>query len=102
MWMIANRAEIPPLEQVQAASKQVNAVILGNNFVTQKDDKQKQIIAETLIYETMLALGMRSKAINSGDLAFMNELADAAYQNLLKQNIDLRALNLTSQGFIYN
>ncbi len=100
MWMIANSAPIPNQEQVQAARNQVGDVMINNNLIAMEDDTQKQTVAETLIYETMLALGMRHQAIESGNPAQITELADAAYSNMLKQDIDLRALKLTSLGFI--
>lgn len=100
MWMIANTAPIPDQEQVKAARNQVGDVIIKNDLIALEDDTQKQTVAETLIYETMLALGMRHQAVESGNQAQITELADAAYSNMLKQDIDLRALKLTSLGFI--
>lgn len=100
MWLVANQAPIPSKNLVQAAQAQVGKIVLHNKLISNKNDAQKQVVAETLIYETMIALGMHNRAIESGEPSQIRELSDAAYNNMLRQNIDLRGLNLTSQGFV--
>ncbi len=99
MWIIANQEPIPNVDKVQAVQKQVRTVILQNNSVVQATDAARQEIAEVTIYETMIALGLLANANQTGDRYQLQQLADSAYQNILKQGIDLRDMKLTSNGF---
>ncbi|ELS05291.1 hypothetical protein Xen7305DRAFT_00050340 [Xenococcus sp. PCC 7305] len=99
MWLVANQASTPSKNLVKAVQNQVSKIVLQNELISNKNDAQKQVVAETLIYETMLALGMHHRALQSGNPLQLQELSDAAYTNMLKQNIDLRSLDLTPQGF---
>ncbi len=99
MWMIANQEQIPPVEKVQAVQTQVRTVILQNDNVINATEAARQEIAEITIYETMIALGLLANANQTGDRAQLQQLADSAYQNMLQQGIDLREIELTSNGF---
>ena len=99
MWIIANQEQIPSVDKVQAVQNQVRTVILQNNNVVNATEATRQEIAEVTIYETMIALGLLANADRAGDRNKLQRLADSAYQNMLKQGIDLRNMKLTSNGF---
>ena len=99
MWIIANQEAIPSVSKVQAVQNQVRTVMLQNPYVIQATATKRQEMAEAMIYETMIALGLLNNATRTGDSEQLQLLADSAYQNMLKQNIDLRDMQLTPSGF---
>ena len=99
MWIIANQEPIPSVAKVRAVQNQVRAVMLQNPNVIQATATKRQQMAEVMIYETMIALGLLNNATRAGDLGQLQRLADSAYQNMLKQDVDLRDMQLTSSGF---
>ena len=99
MWIIANQEQIPPVNQVQAVQNQVRTVMLQNPNLVQATEATRQEIAEVTIYETMIALGLLANANRASDRGKLQQLADSAYQNMLKKGIDLRDMELTPSGF---
>ena len=100
MWIVANQEEIPSVDKVQAVRNQVRKVMLNNNNLVQATEAARQEIAEITIYETMIAWGLLTNANHIGDRVKLQQLADSAYKNMLEQGLDLRSMELTSNGFI--
>ena len=100
MWLVANQEQIPSVTKVKAVQNQVRTVMLHNEQVIQAPEATRQTMAEIMIYETMIVLGLRANANRTGHPAQLQQLANSAYQNMLKQGINLRELKLTSSGFV--
>lgn len=98
MWMIANQEQVPAAQKVSVVQSQIRASVTQNPRFVAMSDRERQEIAEGLIYETMLAFGMLNNA--QSDPAKLQQLADDAQRNMLKKDVDLRGLRLTSSGFV--
>ncbi len=99
MWMIAHQKAAPTRKRVAAVRSQVATNLLDNAMLAKASPRQRQEVAEGLVYETMFALGQRADAERRRDRARQRELADATQANLLEKGIDLQGLRLTSIGF---
>ena len=100
MWMLANQASIPDPNAVIAAREQLTSAVTGNRELRGAGNENRQRIAETLMLETLLALGMRVDATRRGEQTDEHRrLAAAAHHNLIQRGIDLRQNRLTPQGF---
>ena len=100
MWMVANQEAIPPVAKVKAAQKQIGETVLGSDIIAQSDDVKKQVVSEMLIYETMMALSMNNQIRQAGTPEQIKTLSDHAHKNMLKKGVDMRALELTTDGFV--
>ncbi len=99
LWMIANKADVPAPQRVAAVKGQMMDTLATNQMVRQASEVQRQEIAEGMVYETMLALGMRANANRTGNKREIQTIADDAQKNMLKLGVDLRRLKLTAAGF---
>lgn len=100
MWMISNQAPVPTAKAVRAARAQLAEALLSNHELVRSGDDVKQTIAESLVYETMLALGIHANATRSGvDTPEYEALAQTAHENFESRGFAMRDIRLTSVGF---
>jgi hypothetical protein len=97
MWAVANDAAQPNADVALAVRRQVATSMAGNPALDGANDATRQLVAESLITESELALSLRDTAKHSG--RDTQALADNTYKNLLAKGIDLRAMQLTPAGF---
>jgi uncharacterized protein DUF6683 len=98
MWSIANNARQPGAADAVAVRRQVAASMASNPALGKADDATRQLVAEGLITEAELALSLRDYAThNHRDT---QPLADSTYRNLLAKGVDLRAMQVTREGFV--
>jgi uncharacterized protein DUF6683 len=98
MWSIANNAQQPGASEALAVRKQVATSMASNPTLERADDATRQLVAEGLITEAELALSLRDYATHNGRNT--QPLADSTYRNLLAKGIDLRAMQVTRDGFV--
>ena len=101
MWIVANNRAVPTVARVAAVRRQVTQNMLGNEMVAKASLVKRQEITESLVYETMFALGQRATAEREKDRQRERELAQITQTNMLKNGVDLQRLRLTKQtGFV--
>jgi len=98
MWSIANNVQQPGTAEALAVRRQVAASMASNPTLERADDATRQLVAEGLITEAELALSLRDYAKHNG--RDTQPLADSTYRNLLAKGIDLRAMQVTHDGFV--
>ena len=93
-WMIANRADIP---QKNAVTSVRNNIANGmGHAIGRLEDKQKQMIAEILVYQTMFSIGARTAAVD--DPEKMRALSDQAQAILESMGVNARNYQLDENG----
>ena len=93
-WMIANRADIPRKNAVNAVRNNI-ANGMGH-AIGRLEDKQKQMIAEILVYQTMFSIGARTAAVDDPDK--MRALSDQAQTILEGMGVNARNFQLDENG----
>lgn len=94
MWMAANeKTALPAVSQVQGVRAQMRN-LYSAGAQPPADARQRQLVAETLMYETCLAIGTRE----SGNAQAIRNMADSAQRKLAKNGFDMRNLALTDAG----
>ena len=94
MWMAANeQTALPPVSQVQGVRAQMRN-LYSTGAQPPADARQRQLVAEALMYETCLAIGTRE----SGNAQAIRNMADSAQRKLAKNGFDMRNLALTDAG----
>ena len=92
-WMIANQADNPSPSNVAAVRGNI-AHAMGPSM-EQLDNRQRQFLAELLIYQTMFAIGARTAATTPERSQI---LADNTHQSMLSMGLDMRNLQLSDKG----
>jgi hypothetical protein len=96
MWMAANeRTTLPNVAQVQAVRSQMQR-LYSNGAQPPVEPRQRQLVAETLMYETCLAIGTRE----NGSAQAIRNMADSTQRKLSRNGFDMRALALTDAGLV--
>lgn len=96
MWMAANeKTALPAVSQVQGVRAQMRS-LYASGAQAPADARHRQLVAETLMYETCLAIGTRE----SGNMQAIRNLADSTQRKLAANGFDMHRLALTDAGLI--
>ncbi|BBA35315.1 hypothetical protein sS8_3377 [Methylocaldum marinum] len=98
MWMTANDAPLPGVDEVSGLRMQTHAALADRGRVPD-DAVRRQRVAESLMYQTVTLIRVRETAQAAGNRDFLAQLADSAQDAMARQGVDLRALALTDAGF---
>jgi hypothetical protein len=99
-WMIANGGD-NTRTQTQAVRNQVRPVIATNPAYARLDEAQRQEFAEILMLNFLIQHAAYVEAMQRGDQAVLQKLADAAVARFRNEmGVDLRQLQLTDRGLI--
>ncbi|KSB87548.1 hypothetical protein AS593_21040 [Caulobacter vibrioides] len=99
-WVMANGAD-NDRAQAQAALAQVRPIIAGNPAYARLTEPQRQAFAETLMLNFLLQHAAYVDAMRRGDATARRRLGDAATARFRSEmGVDLRALSLTTAGFV--
>jgi len=99
-WMIANGGD-NTRTQTQAVRNQVRPVIASNPAYARLNEAQRQEFAEILMLNFLIQHAAYVEAMQRGDQAVLQKLADAAVARFRSEmGVDLRQLQLTDRGLI--
>lgn len=98
MWMIANDAPVPEAWRVQAVRDQADRMFERSGLEGSAFDRQ--VTAETMMYELVAAIYGRQEAERVGDAATIDRMAVLARRKFLPSNLDLTAMVLTGDGMV--
>lgn len=100
MWMSVNQqTTLPQRSQVQAVRSQMRdsfASAAGNIG----DARQRQLMAEAVMYQTCMAVAIREQAQAQGKPELLGSLASAINQNMSASGVALNSMALTDQGLV--
>ncbi len=100
MWMSVNQqTTLPQRSQVQAVRSQMRdsfASAAGNVG----DARQRQLMAEAVMYQTCMAVAIREQAQTQGKPELLGSLASAINQNMSASGVALNSMALTDQGLV--
>jgi hypothetical protein len=99
MWMTANNARLPDAVQVRGVQAQVQRQMASSGASNPRAD-ERQRIAEALMYQTVTLIKVREQAQAESSDAHLLDLADSAQSTMAKQDVDLRAMQLTADGLV--
>lgn len=100
MWMAANgETQLPSVSQVQAVRGQMNGFFAAT-LDSAGDDSHKQMLAETAMYMTCMAVTIREQAQLQNKPELLDSMAGAVNQAMIEQGQRLRTITLTDRGFI--
>lgn len=97
MWMTANDAPLPTTDQVHGVVAQIQEQ-MAESGANPPDAATRQRIAEAMMYQTVTLIRVREQAQAQNATQYLATLADSAQDVMARQNVDLRALSLTSSG----
>lgn len=99
-WNVANRTD-NNRAQMQGARSQVLSAVAGNPALARLDENARQELAEALILNFLVQHAAFRDAMQAGDQEMMRKLSDAAVTRFRNEaRLDLRAVKLTSDGFV--
>ena len=96
MWMAANQAPLPTRSQVDGVRRQLGQGI-GMAVSLPTGAKQRQQMAETMMYKLVSTILLREEAQRAGNDGVLKQLAQAAQRD---SGMDLRNTRLTRAGFV--
>ena len=99
MWMTANDARLPDAAQVRGVQAQVQRQMASSGTTSPRAD-ERQRIAEALMYQTVTLIKVREQAQAESAAVHLRELADSAQAMMARQDVDLRAMQLTEDGLV--
>ena len=96
LWMSANReTRLPQVSQVRGVRQQMRAALAGRS----DDARQRQSLAETIMYQTCMLVAMREQA-EQGKPEILDTLAAAIDKGSAQTGDQLRQMVLTDQGLV--
>lgn len=98
MWMVANQAPAPPVDWVRAVSDQAHGV-LGRGSL-QGSPRERQRVAETMMYELVSAIYGRQEAQRVDDVDTLDRMAVLARGKFLRSGLDLVEMRLGPDGMV--
>ncbi len=98
MWMIANRAPAPSADVVRAVNAQSHRMLARDGM--REGRRERQLVAEGMMYELVAATYGRQEAERVGDVATLNRMATLAQRKFLRSNLDLTAMTLGMDGMV--
>jgi hypothetical protein len=100
MWMVMNRASPPTPRQYRAISMQVFQSINGSEHWRSMSDRQKQALAEGIIYPSIIQQARFRGYVKSSNRPGLDKMADAARAGLQKSQLQIQDMRLTDAGFV--
>lgn len=98
MWMTANRAGLPNLDQVRAVRRQTHGMFARDGVKGTRQQRQMQ--AEGMMYEVVAMIYARQEAERAGNTAALQDMAANAQTKFLKHGLDLQAMSLNGAGLV--
>jgi hypothetical protein len=98
-WMVVNDQQPPSQSQILAVHQQVRNVLAKNPDLRSANDAARQTLAETVIYEQSLILGLYNTVKQNGSTDVLKQLQQKVRQGFLASGMDLKTIILTEQGF---
>lgn len=100
MWTVMNKASPPTPRQYRAISMQVFQSISGSEHWRSMSDRQKQSLAEGIIYPSIIQQARFRGYMKSGNKSGLDKLAGAAKVGLQKSQLQIQDMRLTDAGFV--
>ena len=79
--------------------RQVSGYIAASPLT--RNEAQRQMMAEALIWETLLLFDAQRQAREQGKAEALQQMAQSARATMLKRGMDLGSMDLTPRGFQY-
>lgn len=98
MWMVANQAPVPEAWRVQAVNDQAHWMLGATGL--QGSRHERQVTAETMMYELVSAIYGRQEAERVGDVDTLDRMASLARRKFLHSNMDLTDMVLGRDGMV--
>ena len=99
MWMSVNqRTVLPTTPQVLGVRQQMQSVF-SSAQIGSTQRAQRQVLAETAMYLTCLAVSMREQAVAQSRQDLLKSLSEQIEHSTSGQGLNLRQLALTDEGF---
>lgn len=98
MWEIVNDQEVSR-NVIRAVHAQMLQGLAGNAEAVALSESDKQETAETMAYMAAIAGDAANQLKQNGDTRSLAALRESVHQAVLKQGIDLRAIELGANGF---
>lgn len=102
MWSIIHDKPLPPPGPgIESARKQISALVASNPIVRKGgDESRRQMVGEAMIFESIISLEVRDEVKKRGNEDELRDLSESTHHNLLRKHMNLRAMDLTEQGFV--
>jgi hypothetical protein len=98
-WKIVNDAPDPSAAAMHGLSARVAANLAGNPAVVRGSDRDKQLLVESLAYQTVFAARSATSAQAAGNTTALASLRQGLIDRFRTMNVNLTALRLTDAGF---
>lgn len=99
-WQIVHGQEYNDRRGFDAARKMIREHLLSSAYLKNATDQDKQTVAETFAYQSMIAMNTYKTFVATKKHAELEEFKTSIDNNLKKSGFDLRALRLTTNGFV--
>jgi len=99
-WALFHKVNTIDKAAVVAARDQLRGALSSNDAIRKLSPAQKQIMAETMMYQTVLLQANRLQVAQRNDASVWRGAAEQARRSLLETGIDLEKLRLTQQGLV--
>lgn len=99
MWTIVHDAPMPDTELAEGALAQLSTSWKGTPAM--RDARTRQVLAEWMIIESVIALEEQSKYRTANDREGLEMMANKVAENMKKKrSVNLRVMSLTDKGFV--
>lgn len=97
-WEIVNGRDATAPE-IKGVNRQVRGWVAGNGRIRRLPDRDKQSLAEEMVYQVSLGVASKNQLVKSGDDARLAQLREAVAASLAGMGLDVSRLALTDRGF---
>lgn len=98
-WALIHKTDIVDTRFVKAAQRQLRAALPSVKGLSKLSSAQKQEMAETMMYQTVLLQANRVRLSQHYDQPFWQATAGRARNDLLQAGVDLEKVQLGAGGF---
>jgi hypothetical protein len=99
-WQIVHGQEFNDRRGFDAVRKMVRENLLSSTELANSTNNSKQTATETFAYQAMVAMNAYKALLAKKDIQALDNFKSAVYQNVKQSGMDLKALKLTSNGFV--
>jgi hypothetical protein len=99
-WQVIHGQEYNDRRGFDAVRRMITQNLSENDHLQNVSDKDKQTVAETLGYQSMIAMSTYKALAAKGDQTALNKFRQTVYENAKQSGIDLKAYRLTANGFV--
>jgi hypothetical protein len=99
-WEIANDEAAPGPAAARSVAAAVRTRLEGDPVISGVSNRDKQLLAEQLAYQTVMAQLTASAARTNGNTVALASLRQRLIDKFHASKVDLTALRLTDQGFV--